>query len=173
MRAPRSILVCSVLVTVGCDRRASESAAEGSPGRVEIASERGPLLSAPGEAAWCERDSSVALVATGGDWVVALSVRTGRWPLDSAMRFPVRSTAGAPGGVALAVRSLRDSVHSAFLGRAGDVGLRSGDDLDGDLDVQVATEAGDTLHVRGTMQRVAVRTDACPVARDSAVARGP
>jgi hypothetical protein len=113
----------------------------------------------------------VAVVAAAGDWVAAIAFRTAQWPLDSAATFLVDSVLGATGSAALALRSMRDSVHAAYLGSSGSLRLLAGSDLAGELDVRAATAGGDSLRIRGSLRAVAVRGDGCPPPPDTVVLR--
>jgi hypothetical protein len=168
----RALLIAAVLVGhIGCRPASPGAGGDASAGRLELTTASGPLLSDPVEAAWCARDSTLALISTGRDWVVAVAVRAGRWPLDSSSSFAVASTLSGVGVAAVAVRSVRDSIRPAFLGRSGLVRLSAGDSATGDVDLLVINASGDSLQLRGSITGVPVRGDACPPPPDSVVLR--
>lgn len=168
----RALLIAAVLAGfTGCRPASPDAGGDASAGRVELTTESGLLLSDPADAAWCERDSTLALISTGRDWVVAVAVRVGGWPLDSSSSFALDSILGGVGGAAVALRSVRDSIQPAFLGRSGSVRLSAGDSVTGEVHLLAINESGDSLQLRGSIAGVPVRVDACPPPPDSVVLR--
>jgi hypothetical protein len=150
-----------LLCLVACQRSSPAATGGGQSGAVSVSAGSQILLEGPADAAWCDRDSAVALVVTGREWVLALVVRS-VWPLDTAATFAMDSTLGGVGSAALALRPVGDSVRAAYLGRAGSLRLQAGAVLKGDFDARATTTAGDSLAVRATLASVIVRNDGCP-----------
>lgn len=152
------VLALSVLACGGRD-----TAGRTEPGghvRLE-ADGRGPLLDAEAGAVFCERDSTIAVVVTDGAWTGAVAARVAGWPLESAVTFQVGSPLQGGGSAAAAVRQVADSIRTAYVGQSGRLELQPGSVLSGRLEAAATNPAGDTLVLRGVLERLPVTLDAC------------
>lgn len=117
------------------------------------------LLDVRATATYCERDSTVAVVATGGGWVSAVALRT-RWPLADSAWFIVQRLVGSAGTAALALRPVGDSVGRALMSGGGRLALSPGAAISGRIET-LLSGSGDSVRVSGRLENVAV-AEACP-----------
>ncbi len=131
-------------------------------GRLRLERDGALLVEAPASASRCAADSTIAIVAIGGEWIAALALRVA-WPLDAALQLPI-VTAGRPGSASLAARPVADSVGLAVIGTRGVVHLEPGATLTGRFDAEAPTMPGapDSVRITGRLEGVRIADDLCP-----------
>jgi hypothetical protein len=161
-RSVAAALAVVILALFGCAGGDRTEATDSSAGTVVLRrSDGGQLLSARAHAWYCPEDSSLAIAAVGGGWSAAIALRSPWPPTDSV--FGLGALLGATGSAALALRPIprRDSVGVAMRSRRGSVTIRSSGPLAGRLDGLVSSDAGDSMHVSGSLEGLVVDTNGC------------
>lgn len=123
-----------LLVGIAACRRAETAPS----GHLEITGPDLRVVNGPAKARWCSADSILTILALGGDWNVALAMRT-PWP--PLREFAIDSTVQGAGTGAIAARAARDSVSPPLLGLTGTVSIDSGDTLKGTLAIDVGPDS--------------------------------
>lgn len=119
------------------------------------------MLDMPAIARYCERDSTLSIVAVGDAWSGALAMRSA-WPILHETRFAVAAPLGEVGSGAAAARPLADSAQVAFIGTSGAITVTPGSLLAGTVDAGMASDSAVTARLIGRFEGLVVRTGVCP-----------
>jgi hypothetical protein len=121
------------------------------------------LLEAPATGSRCAADTTIAVVALGAEWVVALSLRI-PWPPDSALELRIVPPPAGAGFASVAARPVSDSVGLALIGVRGVVHLDPSTTLTGDFDASAPTQPGapDSVRLTGRLTGIPIADDLCP-----------
>ena len=160
----RRVFLFTAWFVTGCASRDLPGAAERS-GRLVLTREsprQRTLLDMPATARYCERDSSLSIVAVSDDFSGALSMRS-TWPVAATTRFIIASPLGDAGSGAAAARPLVDTSETDFLGKAGTITVEPGAFLAGTVEAEMSDSTGLT-RLSGRFEGLVVRTGAgaCP-----------
>ena len=157
----RRVFLLAAMLGAGCG--SGDPHLPAGSGRLVLtrtAPSRKTLLDLPALARYCERDSTLSIVAIGGDWTGALAVRTA-WPISRQTRFPVDSALGGAGSGAVAARPVGDSIQVAWVGRSGAIVVEPGPRLAGRVEAELKREAGALIRVTGRFDDLSVRLGSC------------
>lgn len=157
----RVFLLASLLGTACSSGDAPAGERSGRLVLTRTAPARLTLLDMPALARYCERDSSLSVVAVGASWAGALAMRT-VWPLNEETQFAVAATLGGAGSAAVAARPTGDSVQAALTGQTGTITVRPGAALGGRIEAGIPGDSGVATRLIGRFDDLTVRSGACP-----------
>jgi len=158
----RRVVLFSVLFGTAC--ASGDAGTAGRSGRLLLTREapgRRTLLDRPATARYCDRDSTLFIVATSDAWSAAVAMRSA-WPIGAAASFAVAPALGAVGSGAVAARALTDSILPALVGGSGTITVTPDSGLAGHFAVDVPRDSGATIHLTGRFGNLAVGMDGCP-----------
>jgi hypothetical protein len=159
----RRDFLLSALVVTAC--ASGDAGAGDRSGRLVLTREtprRETLLDTPATARYCDRDSTLSIVAVSDEWSAAVAMRS-VWPFNAAeSSFVVASTLGAGGSGAVAARPLADTTQSAMIGGGGTITVTPGPSLSGHFSVEAPRDSGAAIPLAGRFENLIVRTDGCP-----------
>jgi len=160
----RSACMAAVLLLLlAC--RDSEDATPPPPGiggELRVSRAGREVLAAAARGSSCPDDTTLALVAVGPEWAVALALRA-TWPAAAADTFVVTGSAGGLGTARAALRPILNGVGMALVGMRGVVRLGPGRTASGTFEFTAPTGPGsrDSVHVTGSFTGVPVLADPC------------